>query len=65
MPFSNYKLPQGSLTARQKLTAQQKEMIVHKTTDIVASIYGDAARHHTMVLVEESPTLAGALLMMC
>ena len=47
MPFANYKLPQGSLTP------QQKEMIVHKTTDILASIYGDAARPHTMVLVEE------------
>ena len=47
MPFANYKLPAGSLTA------EQKEMIVHKTTDILASIYGDAARPHTMVLVEE------------
>lgn len=47
MPFANYKLPQGSLTP------EQKEMIVHKTTDIVASIYGDKARPHTMVLVEE------------
>ena len=47
MPFANYKLPQGSLTP------QQKEMIVHKTTDILASIYGDKARPHTMVLVDE------------
>ena len=47
MPFANYKLPQGSLTS------QQKEMIVKKTTDILAAIYGDAARQHTMVLVDE------------
>ena len=47
MPFANYKLPQGSLTPAQK------EMIVHKTTDIVAAIYGDKARPHTMVLIDE------------
>ena len=49
MPFANYKLPQGSLTSKQK------EDIVHKTTDILASIYGDAARPHTMVLIDEVP----------
>ena len=49
MPFANYKLPQGSLTP------QQKEIIVHKTTDILASIYGDKARPHTMVLIDEVP----------
>ena len=47
MPFANYKLPQGSLTP------EQKEEIVHKTTDILASIYGEEARGHTMVLVDE------------
>ena len=47
MPFANYKLPQGSLSA------EQKETIVHKTTDILLSIYGEGARAHTMVLVEE------------
>ena len=47
MPFANYKLPQGSLTV------EQKEDIVHKTTDILASIYGEAARAHTMVLIDE------------
>ncbi len=47
MPFANYKLPQGSLTP------EQKQDIVHKTTDILASIYGETARAHTMVLVEE------------
>ena len=47
MPFANYKLPQGSLTP------EQKEDIVHKTTEILVGIYGDAARAHTMVLVDE------------
>ncbi len=47
MPFANYKLPQGSLTP------EQKQDIVHKTTEILALIYGEAARSHTMVLVEE------------
>ena len=47
MPFANYKLPQGSLTS------DQKEQIIHKTTEILANIYGEAARAHVMVLVEE------------
>ena len=47
MPFANYKLPQGSITA------EQKEEIVHRTADIFASIYGDEVRAHTMVLVDE------------
>ena len=47
MPFANYKLPQGSLSG------EQKESIVHKTTEILVSIYGEQAREHTMVLVEE------------
>ncbi len=47
MPFANYKLPQGSLTP------EQKQEIIHKTTDILTSIYGDAARAHVMVLVDE------------
>ena len=49
MPFANYKLPQGSLTP------EQRKDIVHKTTDILASIYGDTARPHTMVLIDEVP----------
>ena len=47
MPFANYKLPQGSLSPAQK------EMLVSRTTDLLTSIYGDAARPHTMVLVDE------------
>jgi 4-oxalocrotonate tautomerase len=47
MPFANFKVPAGSLTA------QQKELIVHRTTDLLAEIYGEIARPNTMVLVEE------------
>ena len=47
MPFANFKLPAGSLIA------QQKELIVHRTTGLLAEIYGEAARPNTLVLVEE------------
>ena len=47
MPFANFKVPAGSLTA------QQKELIVHRTTDLLAEIYGEVARPNTLVLVEE------------
>ncbi|MHA3701248.1 tautomerase family protein [Jatrophihabitans sp. YIM 134969] len=47
MPFANYKVPQGTLTAAQK------EEIVHRTTDLLVSLFGEDARPHTMVLVEE------------
>ena len=49
-----YKLPQGSLTP------EQKQDIIHKTTDILALIYGDAARAYTMVLVDEVTNGEGA-----
>ena len=47
MPFANYKLPQGMLTA------EQKAEIVHKTTDLFASYFGEGVRPYTMVLVDE------------
>lgn len=47
MPFANFKVPAGSVTAAQK------EMIVHRTTDLYAEIYGEQARPNVMVLVEE------------
>jgi 4-oxalocrotonate tautomerase len=47
MPFANFKVPAGSLTA------EQKELIVHRTTDLYVEIYGEEARPNTMVLVEE------------
>ncbi|MEV6642594.1 4-oxalocrotonate tautomerase family protein [Amycolatopsis sp. NPDC051371] len=47
MPFANFKVPAGTLTP------EQKELIVTRTTDLYAEIYGDRARANTMVLVEE------------
>ena len=47
MPFANFKVPAGTLTI------EQKELIVHRTTDLYAEIYGERARATTMVLVDE------------
>ncbi|MBM9509604.1 4-oxalocrotonate tautomerase family protein [Actinacidiphila acididurans] len=49
MPFANFKVPAGTLSA------EQKEKIVTRTTDLYAEIYGERARATTMVLVEEVP----------
>ncbi|MEW2521096.1 tautomerase family protein [Actinacidiphila alni] len=49
MPFANFKVPAGTLTA------EQKETIVTRTTELYAEIYGERARATTMVLVEEVP----------
>ncbi len=47
MPFANFKLPQGMITP------EQKAEIVHKTTDLFASYFGEGVRPYTMVLVDE------------
>ncbi|HEY3632940.1 MAG TPA: 4-oxalocrotonate tautomerase family protein [Jatrophihabitantaceae bacterium] len=47
MPFANFKVPAGTLTA------EQKEQIVHRATELYVDIYGERARPTTMVLVEE------------
>ncbi|OLT03048.1 4-oxalocrotonate tautomerase [Pseudonocardia sp. CNS-004] len=47
MPFANFKVPAGTLTA------EQKELIVHRTTELYVEIYGERVRPNTMVLVEE------------
>ena len=49
MPFVNYKLPEAAMT---KL---QKEELVHRTTALLVEYFGEAARPHTMVLIEEIP----------
>jgi 4-oxalocrotonate tautomerase len=49
MPFVNYKLPQAAMSRRQK------EELVHRTTALLVEYFGEAARPHTMVLVEEIP----------
>ena len=47
MPFANYKIPQGMITA------DQKAEIIHRTTDLFASYFGEGVRPYTMVLVDE------------
>ena len=47
MPFANFKFPAGTLNAAQK------EEIVHETTDLFASYFGEGVRPYSMVLVDE------------
>ena len=47
MPFVNIKTPEGALNRTQK------EEIVHRTTDMLVEYFIEAARPHTMVLIEE------------
>ena len=47
MPFVNLKIPEAALSRTQK------EEIVHRVTDMVVEYFSEAARPHTMVLIEE------------
>jgi len=47
MPFANLKVPAGTLSA------EQKETLVGKVTDLYAETFGDAVRDNTMVLIDE------------
>ncbi|MFI6655209.1 tautomerase family protein [Streptomyces sp. NPDC050523] len=47
MPFANFKVPEKTLTVKQK------EEIVTRTTELYVEIYGERARDNTMVLIEE------------
>lgn len=47
MPFANFKVPEAALSK------SQKEEIVHKTTAMLVGYFGEHARAHTMVLIEE------------
>ena len=49
MPFVNIKTPEGALSK------VQKEEIVHRTTAMLVEYFSEAARPHTMVLIEEVP----------
>lgn len=49
MPFVNIKTPEGALSKKQK------EEIVHRATDMLVEYFSEAARPHTMVLIEEIP----------
>ena len=47
MPFANIKIPQAALSRAQKAE------IIHRVTDLFAEYLSEAARPHTMVLIEE------------
>lgn len=47
MPFANFKVPENTLTPKQK------QEIVTRTTELYVELYGERARDNTMVLVEE------------
>ncbi|WP_439680994.1 4-oxalocrotonate tautomerase family protein [Embleya sp. MST-111070] len=47
MPFANFKVPAGTVTA------EDKKKIVQRTTDLYAEIYGERARSTTVVLIDE------------
>lgn len=49
MPFANIKIPQAALSKAQK------EELVHRVTDLFVGYFSEAARPHTMVLIEEVP----------
>tara|TARA_R110000850_G_scaffold147877_4_gene270101 strand:+ start:2803 stop:3015 length:213 start_codon:yes stop_codon:yes gene_type:complete len=47
MPFVNIKTPEGALSKKQK------QEIVHRVTQMMVEYFTEAARPHTMVLIEE------------
>ena len=47
MPFVNIKTPEAGLNATQKAE------IGHRVTDLLVEYFSEAARPHTMVLIEE------------
>jgi len=49
MPFANIKIPEAALSRAQKAE------IIHRVTDLFAEYLSEAARPHTMVLIEEVP----------
>jgi len=49
MPFANFKVPQAALSRAQKAE------IIHRVTAIFVEYMSEAARPHTMVLIEEVP----------
>jgi len=47
MPFANIKVPQKTLSKTQK------EEIIHRMTNMFVEYFSEAARPHTMILIEE------------
>lgn len=49
MPFVNIKTPEAALSRAQKAE------LAHRITDLLVEYFSEAARPHTMVLIEEVP----------
>ena len=49
MPFANIKFPQKALSKTQK------EEIMHRMTNMFVEYFSEAARSHTMILIEKAP----------
>ena len=49
MPFANIKVPEATFSKAQK------QEVVHRVTAMFVDYLGEAARPHTMVLIEEVP----------
>jgi 4-oxalocrotonate tautomerase len=49
MPFVNFKFPEAAMSRAQK------EELVHRTTNMLVEYFGEPARAHTMVLIEDVP----------
>jgi 4-oxalocrotonate tautomerase len=49
MPFANIKIP------RATLSKAQKEQLIHRITKMFVEYFSEAARPHTMVLIDEVP----------
>ena len=47
MPFVNIKTPEAALTPAQKTD------LAHRVTELLVEYFSEAARPHTMVLIEE------------
>ncbi len=47
MPFANLKVPAGTISA------EQKQQMVDRVTQLYVDLYGERARSNTMVLVDE------------
>lgn len=47
MPFVNIKTPEAALNPKQKME------IAHRVTNLLVEYFSEAARPHTMVLIEE------------
>lgn len=49
MPFANFKLPEAAPSRAQE------EELAHRTTALLVDYFGEDARAHTMVPIEDGP----------